>query len=83
MWRRESTWLATVQQMVLLPSYQRIIGMGPAVVPLLLGELKARPAHWFWALNAITREDPAAGIDRFSDAREAWLSWGRDRGYPV
>lgn len=36
------------------PAYQQIIGMGPAVVPLLLNDLVRTRSHWFWALRAIT-----------------------------
>ena len=30
--------------------YQKIIAMGPAVVPLILEEMRNKPDHWFWAL---------------------------------
>ena len=40
-----------------------IIGMGPAVVPLILSELEKEPDRWFWALEAITDENPVAASD--------------------
>jgi hypothetical protein len=46
-------------------------------VPLILQELQLRPAPWFWALRAITGVDPAAGIEEFDAAAEAWFTWGR------
>ena len=46
------------------PSYQRIIGLGSAVVPLLLRELERQPDHWFWALKAITGADPVPAASR-------------------
>jgi hypothetical protein len=63
-------------------SYQQIIGLGYAAVPLILCELKRRPADWFWALSAITREDPikpehAGNIAAMTDD---WIQWGKDRG---
>src|SRR5215213_11566292 len=39
-------------------AYQHIIGLGPDAVPLLLKELEREPDYWFWALTAITRENP-------------------------
>jgi len=80
-WRHETAALASVHQQAIHPAYQRIIGLGPAAVPLLLRELRDRPEHWFWALNAITGEDPAVATTRFEDAVHAWLDWGRSRGY--
>jgi len=63
------------------PAYQQIIALGPPVIPLILRELRERPDHWFWALNAITGEDPVGPEDDFDQAVEAWLRWGRERGY--
>ena len=65
---------------MLHPAYQRIIGMGWAVVPLLLNELQRQPDHWFWALQAITGEEPARGTETLQAAAEAWLNWGREPG---
>jgi len=39
-------------------AYQRIIGMGDQAIPLLLRELQREVDLWFWALEAITGEDP-------------------------
>lgn len=64
------------------PAYQRIIGMGGPGVPLLLDRLRRQPAQWFWALTAMTGEDPALGEDTLEGAREAWLRWGREQDLP-
>src|SRR3989440_6700403 len=80
-WRRETVAHSVLQKKVLHPAYQRIIGLGPAVIPLILGELQREPSHWFWALNAITGEDPAPVGSTFEEAADAWLKWGRERGY--
>ena len=55
--------------------------MGPAVLPLILRELKERPDHWFVALNAITGIDAAPPKSTFEEAINAWLDWGINRGY--
>jgi hypothetical protein len=80
-WREATSWLSSTQRIVLHRAYQQIIGMGPAAVPFILEELRARPAYWFWALTAITGEDPGEGTTDFSEARERWLRWGEERGY--
>ena len=81
-WRREVQFLSSVTEMVLHPAYQRIIGMGTAVVPHLLRELECRPDHWFWALTAITGADPVKSEDRgkLRKMTEVWLRWGKEQG---
>ncbi len=53
--------------------HQRIIGLGPSVVRMILRELEKTRDHWLWALQAISGEDPAKGIDTYADAVERWL----------
>ena len=85
-WRRERGAMSSITEMVMLPSYQKIIGMGDDAVALILAELKSEgdePDQWFWALKAITGEDPVPPADRGKLPRmaAAWLNWARDRGY--
>jgi hypothetical protein len=80
-WRDKTLHLSFIEDRAVHPAYQRIIGMGPRVLPLILRELQAKPDHWFWALHAITGEDPAAPDAIFAEATRAWLAWGREQGY--
>jgi len=68
--------------MVLHPAYQQIIGQGPAIVPFILRELRKGPDHWYWALGAITQQDPAANAPEgdIEAICNEWLRWGRERG---
>jgi hypothetical protein len=63
-------------------SYQKIIAMGPPVIPLILAELRTEPDHWFWALSALTEVDPVPPDKRgqFSEMTKAWLTWGEQHG---
>ena len=79
-WKADTVASSLVQQQVRHPAYQRIVGMGPRVVPLILAEMRRRPDHWFWALHAITGEQPAPASSTFAEATEAWLAWGKARG---
>ncbi|MBD0319427.1 MAG: hypothetical protein ICV87_03775 [Gemmatimonadetes bacterium] len=56
--------------------------MGSPVVPLLLHDMAETGAHWFWALRAITGENPVRAEDAGNVKRmiDAWLGWGRARG---
>jgi hypothetical protein len=82
-WREERGPTSSTTDMALCPSYQRIIGMGPAAVPLLLRELELRPDHWFWALKSITGADPVppASRGKVREMARLWLEWGRNQGY--
>ncbi|MEG3846925.1 hypothetical protein QUB19_11260 [Microcoleus sp. B4-C5] len=82
-WRRETGMMSLVTKMSMHPAYQRIIGMGQAVVPLILRELEQEPDHWFWALQAITGANPVESEQRgrLKQMAEAWIQWGRENGY--
>jgi hypothetical protein len=82
-WERATGMLSRVQKMVMHPAYQRIIGMGQPVVPLILRELEREPDHWFWALEAITGANPVLPEQRgrLDEMAAAWLAWGRENGY--
>ena len=81
-WKEQSRYLSNTAQIAMLPSYQRIIGMGEAVVPLILEDLQREPDQWFWALEAITEENPippdVAG--RTTMMAAAWIQWGEATG---
>ena len=80
-WRADTIFLSSIDKMAMHPAYQRIIGLGPQALPLILHELQTQPDHWFWALHAISGEDPVQPGDNFDKAVNAWLAWGKERGY--
>ena len=81
-WRAETAHLSSLTAKVAHPAYLRIIGLGPAVLPLILRRLEAEPAYWFTALRSLTGQNPvgADAAGNFNAMREAWLDWGRSRG---
>jgi hypothetical protein len=81
-WKLRSRFLSNTAQMAMLPSYQRIIGMGLPEVPLILEELQRDPDQWFWALEAITEANPVAAeaAGNVQKMKEAWVEWGRNKG---
>jgi hypothetical protein len=82
-WSRETEHLSSITQIVLHPAYQQIIGMGPAALPSIFADLANQPHHWFWALNAITGENPVPETDvgDLDAMRRAWFDWARERGH--
>ena len=79
-WRIERGATSSITQMAMCSSYQRIIGMGGKAIPLILRQLENEgddPDHWFWALQAITREDPVPqeAQGNMREMARAWLDW--------
>lgn len=81
-WRNETQWLSSTTDAAMNPAYQAIIGMGPEALPLILEDLRRNSGHWYWALKAISNEDPVVPSDRGSikKMRAAWLQWGETKG---
>lgn len=79
-WRSDTYYSSVVYEIAMHRAYQQIIGMGHKAVPFILRELELRGGHWFWALNAITGEDPTRPNATYEDAVQDWLSWGREKG---
>ena len=82
-WRRETGMLSVTSKISIHPAYQRIIGIGQPVVPLIMRELEREPDHWFWALSAITGANPVKPEQRgsLSHLAQAWIEWGKANGY--
>ncbi|MBI3862759.1 MAG: hypothetical protein HY290_12790 [Planctomycetia bacterium] len=82
-WKSRPSHSSCVEEMAMDMAYQQIIGLGMDAVPLLLAELNREPDHWFWALHAITRQDPVPveSCGRIREMTDAWLKWGKQQGY--
>ena len=82
-WRVERGTSSNIAGIHLHSSYQQIIGLGPAAVPLILDEMRRAPDFWFWALRAITGQDPvpSAHAGDLPAMTRDWLQWARTKGY--
>jgi len=81
-WRRETQWVSSTTEAAMNPAYQAIIGMGAEAIPMILEDLRQNSGHWYWALKAISNEDPVVPRDRGSikKMKSAWLQWGETKG---
>ena len=54
------------------------LNLSPFCRPLILEDLRKQPFHWFWALNAITGEDPIPQSmrGRVREIAGDWITWG-------
>ncbi len=82
-WRDETGHLSSYTKRFNHPAFQSIIGLGEPVVPLMLRDLEQQSGLWVWALPEITGANPVADADAGKIARmsEAWVRWGREKGY--
>jgi hypothetical protein len=82
-WRSDRKATSSSTALAMHPAYQLIIGMGEKALPFIFADLQRGIDHWFWALRAITRENPIPPESRgnMQEMANAWLNWGRDKGY--
>ena len=82
-WKDSTAMLSSITEIVMHPSYQQIIGMGPSAIPLIFLSMRQEPDHWFWALKAITGEDPVQKEHRgkIKKMNDDWLDWGKKNLY--
>jgi hypothetical protein len=80
-WREETSFCSDPNEIFLHAAYQQIIGMGTLALPFIFASLEKEIEHWFWALRAITGEDPVPENDRgdLDKMAHAWLDWARAR----
>ena len=82
-WESETRFLSDAHKIIEHPAFQEIIALGEAVIPFMLRDLEKGPRQWVWALPRITGANPLRPEDA-GDSRkmaDAWLRWGRERGY--
>jgi len=84
-WREDTQWLSSTTEIAMHPAYQAIIGMGADALPMILEDLRSSSGHWYWALKAISDEDPVPPKDRgaIKKMKGAWLRWGEQKGIVV
>src|SRR5688572_12617976 len=82
-WKRDTEAAPTILEVVTHPAYQQIIGLGARALPLIFKSLANDHEHWYWALKAITGEDPVPKKNRgqLEEMRKAWLAWAAAQGY--
>lgn len=76
-WEEETATLSSITDIAMNFAYQQIIGMGPAIIPFIIREMNMNPNLWFWALQAITGEDPVP-LEKRGNVQEMtneWIFW--------
>lgn len=79
-WNEDTMMSSSMREVCTHWAYQRVIGLGFPVVPLILERIQEGDRHWGWALTSITGENPAENLDSLRLAAESWIRWGAKRG---
>jgi hypothetical protein len=83
-WRDATQFLSSPTDITSHEAYQRIIALGPRVVPLILEDLRDRGGHWYIALRRLVTDPPQIDQETARSSRavvDVWLNWGRAHGY--
>jgi hypothetical protein len=81
-WKSKTRYMSNSAQIAMVWEYQQIIGIGRPALPFILAELEHETDHWFWALEAISGENPvpANQAGQVENMAKAWIEWGRKQG---
>lgn len=81
-WKKESSAQSSPFAIRMNRNYQKIIGLGDSIIPLILRELKKQPDDWLYALEMIVRdeEQPTTKKMGFNESISAWIKWGEEKG---
>ena len=85
-WRNERGARSSITETAMMPAYQVIIGMGERAIRLIIAQLRSEgdePDQWFWALRAITGENPVKPDlqGNFRSMAHAWFEWAEREGH--
>lgn len=82
-WIEERPRGGNVHRITETPAYRSIIEMGERALRPLLMRLRRKPEHLFHALHEITEENPipASAEGKIKLMADAWVQWGKSRGY--
>jgi hypothetical protein len=82
-WHEETDYLSSPSRITDNDTYLKIISMGESVIPLILQDMQEHGGNWYRALRILSDEDPVSPETRgdIPKMKEAWLRWGRDKGY--
>ncbi|MFM9909955.1 MAG: hypothetical protein ACKVOW_11425 [Chitinophagaceae bacterium] len=79
-WKNETVFSSSISEITNNAAYRYIIGLGQEVLPFIINDFKANDNHWFYALEAITGQNPIndnhKGIVPLMKAD--WLKWAKE-----
>ncbi len=85
-WITETMFSSSVHEIINNSAYRSIVKLGKDVIPFIIEELKKEENHWFYALEALTGQNPIKqehrGIIRLM--KSDWIEWAeKNNNYDV
>lgn len=82
-WRKETIFESSLTKISASENLQKIIDLGPSVLPYIFEDLKRNGGMWFSALRILTGVNPVhpaeEGSIKLMTGR--WLGWASENGY--
>jgi len=80
-WKLETWHISSIRKTISHEAYLKIIGMGKDALPFIFEDMRKEKSLWFWALEAITRQNILPDTKSTDELHEAWLDWATRHGY--
>lgn len=76
-WKEDTLFVSSGSVIVSNSSYREIIELGDIAIPWIIEDLKETNAHWFFALEKITGQNPIKkeNIGDIDMMKEDWIEW--------
>lgn len=82
-WKEGTRFTSKIKTMKEHPAFREMVAIGEKAVALILNDLEKKGGFGFLALEEITGVDPLPHESQFNHDQlaDAWLAWGRAKGY--
>ncbi len=78
-WKNETLFSSSVSDITNNSAYRSIIDLGQDAIPLIINDLKNNDSNWFYALEALTGQNPIRETHRgmVQLMKNDWLEWAK------
>lgn len=76
-WQNETMFSSSISEITNNSAYRSIIKLGEDIIPFIIQDLKSKDNHWFYALEALTGQNPIKMENRgvVTLMKSDWLDW--------
>lgn len=80
LWKNETMFSSSISEITNNSAYRYIIGLGQEALPLIIKDFKTNDNHWFYALEALTGQNPIKENHKgiISLMKSDWLEWAQE-----
>ncbi len=79
-WQSETIFSSSISEITNNSAYRSIIGLGQEVLPFIIDDLKNNDSHWFYALEALTGQNPIKENHKgvVPLMKKDWIEWAKE-----